>query len=99
MTVTGLSRLEDLIGIVHDSIEKKLYGAAIDFLDEMQGILNELPKDDDSKYILQVMFNGTKFNQAIAQLEVLKEESNFMNTLDFALSNEKIKKKLREILL
>lgn len=72
MTVIGLSRLEDLIGIMYDDSEKPLL--TIKHLDEIQGILNKLPTDDDSKYILNVMFTGTYYKQAVAQLEVMQEE-------------------------
>lgn len=98
MVVIGLSRLEDLIGIASNSLRTKQCVEAEEYLDEMQGILNKLPTDDDSKYILNTMFNGTKHNQAIAQLEVMRDESNFMATLEFALSNEKIRAKIREMI-
>lgn len=96
MTVTGFSRLEDLIGIAifDEEIPEKIK----EYLDEMQGILNKLPTDDDSKYILNTMFNGTKHNQAVAQLEVMQEESNFMMTLRAALCNPEVQKQIKELM-
>lgn len=96
MTVIGFSKLEDLLGIIRVDVEDKNIGDALDGIDEIQGILNKLPDDEDSRYILSMLFNGTKLNQGLAQLEVLKDESNFMITLEFALKNEKIKQKIRD---
>lgn len=95
MTVTGFSRLEDLIGIIRDEVESKNVDNALTAIDELQGILNQLPEDDDSKYIISTMFNGIKHNQATAQLEVMQGESNFMMALEFALGHEKIREKIR----
>lgn len=97
MTVVGFSRFEDLIGIIRNDIESRNVDNALDGIDEMQGILNKLPEDDDSKYIITTIFNGTNHRQAIAQLEVLRDESNFMATLEFAMSHEKIRETIREI--
>lgn len=97
MPMTGFSRLEDLIGIIYNEIDKGLKIQALEHTDEMTGILDKLPSDDDSKYIMSMMFDGIKHNQAIAQLEVIRDESNFMATLEFALSNEKIRAKIREM--
>ncbi len=99
MPMTGFSRLEDLIGIAcHDIDEYKTTETVKEILDEMQAIINKLPDDSDSKYIISMMFDGIKHNQAIAQLEVMRDESNFMATLEFALSNEKIREKIREMI-
>lgn len=98
MTLTGISRLEDLIGIIQTAVEDRDPDHALNLLDEMQGILNKLPQDDDSKYIISAMFNGTKHNQATAQLEVIRGESNFMMALEFALGHEKIREKIREMI-
>ncbi len=97
MTVTGFSRLEDLIGITRNEIESRNIDDALTGIDEIQEILDQLPDDHDSAYILTTMFLGTNHRQAIAQLEVLRDESNFMATLEFAMSHEKIREKIREI--
>ena len=98
MTVIGLSRLKDLIGITRDEIESRNVEYALNGIDEMQEIINKLPDDDDSRYVLSTMFTGTKLNQVLAQLEVLKHEGDFMITLEHVLMNEKIKQKIREII-
>lgn len=97
MTVTGIYRLEDLLGIIMDDIESRNQDDALTGIDEIQEIFDKLPDDEDSKYILSALFNGTKLNQGLAQLEVLKDESNFMITLEFALNNEKIRQKIKEV--
>lgn len=98
MAVTGFSRLDDLMGIARDAVESRNQDDGLVAIDEMQGILNQLPDDSDSKYIISMMFDGIQHNQAVAQLEVTRDESNFMATLEFALSNEKIREKIREVI-
>lgn len=53
---------------------------------------------EDEKYIKSCLDNGTNLNQAIAQLEALKDENLFKIQLLGALNQDEIKKKILELL-
>lgn len=95
MTVVGFSRMEDLIGILHQALEDRDMAKCRDICDEMSGLWSKIATDDDSEYVLSQLFLGTNLSQAIAQLEVLKDESNFMSMLKFALQTPDIREMIR----
>lgn len=95
--LTGFSRAEDLIGIIHSEIEANELSSALNHLDELQGLWNKIATDTDSAYVLSCLFQGTNLNQAIAQLEVEKDNSQFIAKLEYAIHNPKIKTKILEV--
>jgi len=99
MTVIGFSRLTDLFGIMYADVDEGKFSREkfIEYLDEMSEITNKLPTDDDSKYIVQSLFLGTSHRDASAQMEVLKDESVFMNQLKYALEHMDIKQKIQDM--
>lgn len=54
--------------------------------------------EQDSMYIEKLVVGGTKLNQAIAQMEVMRDESNFRRNLIEALSDQDVVKKLLEVM-
>lgn len=54
--------------------------------------------EQDSLYIEKLIVGGTKLNQAIAQMEVMRDESNFNQTLIIALTDKNVVKKLLEVM-
>ncbi len=53
---------------------------------------------EGSKYIESEIKNGTSLEQAIAQMEVLRDERLFQQNLVDGLSNPDVLKKLKEII-
>lgn len=53
--------------------------------------------EEDQKYVVSCIAQGTSLDQAVAQLEVLKEEKLFKDNLIAALSDKFVMRKIHEI--